>query len=105
MFCSLQLCVPLGISELIVENDSLLAVKVVLEGEDSCILQSDVIQEILQMSSLFHSCSFQYISQLSSNVAHTLVRYVWQVDDLCVWWDSVPDFLHSPLWLDADPGL
>lgn len=97
IFCGLQICISFDISNLIVENNSLLAIRAVLKGEDSCILQSDVIREILWMSRLFHSCCFQYVSRLGNDVAHKLPRYPWQVEDLCTLWDSISKFFPSPL--------
>lgn len=42
IFCG-QLCVPLGIHTLVVESDSLLAIRAVTEGENSCMQYSNIL--------------------------------------------------------------
>lgn len=79
IFRSLKLCVPLGIPNLIVENDSLLAIKAAQEGEESCILQSNLICDLLRLAECFHSSRFQYVGRLSNNVAHKFSRHAWKL--------------------------
>lgn len=51
---------------------------------------------------LFIDCKIQYIGRLRNEFAHKLVRYAWHVNDVIIWWDSVPDFILPVIWTDKN---
>lgn len=86
-----------------VESDSLLAIQAIHDWENSCAKHSNNIREILSLRHNFMSCTFNYVSKLGNVVAHKLARYTRQVENICIWWDSSPNFILSPLWVYANP--
>lgn len=71
------------------------------EGEDSYVHHSNLIQDLVGLQCCFPSYKFYYVSRMRNNVSYKL-EHPWQVEDLCIWWDSVSNFLLSPLWVDAN---
>lgn len=64
IFHGLQLFVPQGISNIIVESDSQLAIQALIEGENSLEHHATIIQEIINLSSRFQNCQFCYTNQM-----------------------------------------
>lgn len=60
IFRGLQLFVPLGISNIIVESDSQLAIQALIEGENSLEHYATIIREIINLSSYFQNFQFCY---------------------------------------------
>lgn len=59
-----------------------------------------IIREIIETSKRFEECHLQYVN--GNQVAHKLARHTWKVNKLCVWWDSISDFIRSPVWANAN---
>lgn len=84
IFRELQLRVSFDIHSLVIESDSLLAIQVINDGENSCIQYGHLIREIQSLKHQMLHCSFQYVSRLCNFVAHQLTRHAWQVEHMCV---------------------
>ncbi|KAF5447115.1 hypothetical protein F2P56_032687 [Juglans regia] len=95
MLRGLQLCLPVGIEELILESDSLMMATQLEEEEESWFL-GNIIMETKQLMAKFRCCTIQHVGQVGNEAAHNLARHAWHVDDIVTWWDSCPDFV----WVD-----
>lgn len=82
----------MGLSNLIVETDCLLAMQALEEGAASLTDHHALLLEIFRLNDCFQLCTFSYVSRLGNQVAHSLARFTWQVTSTPVWWDSCPDF-------------
>lgn len=100
IFRGLQFCVPLGISDLTVESDCLVAMNVLKDGVDSVAVYNHLIAEILTLKNHFGSCRFEYVSRFGNQVAHSLARFAWRLNVTTIWWASCSDFALSALWKD-----
>lgn len=74
IICGLQFCVPLGISSLVVESDSLLAIQAVIDDENFCAKYSNVVREILSLCQYFNSCSFCHVTEDLVMLLHINLR-------------------------------
>ncbi|XP_041009377.1 uncharacterized protein LOC121253432 [Juglans microcarpa x Juglans regia] len=81
----LQFCIPLGISHLVIESDSILMVNEVQSDSLSRSLHGNLVQQIKQVMLRFPSCSIQHNSHLGNGAAHGLANFAWNIDDLITW--------------------
>lgn len=102
VFRGMQLCAPLGVHNLMVETNCLLAVLTLEEGAILYACHNNMISKILMLKTMFGECKFQYVNMLDNRVAHTFARFAWQMKITTVWWDSIPDFSMSALWIDSN---
>ncbi|XP_041009382.1 uncharacterized protein LOC121253436 [Juglans microcarpa x Juglans regia] len=87
----LQLCIPMGIPELIVESDSLLSVQAIQSMEDPKSMQGNVICAIKDLMKSLPKVLMQHANRLSNRVADGLAKYAQFQDTLVVWGDQIPD--------------
>ncbi|KAF5469518.1 hypothetical protein F2P56_013583 [Juglans regia] len=93
----LQICFPLGISELEVESDSLLVVQKINKEQESMSIWGNLVSEIKRMLQRFPKVIIQHKGRL----AHCLARQSWGIDELVVWWDFFPEDVSQIIWHDA----
>lgn len=98
IFRGLQLCVHQYIKDIILESDSLLMVNEIKAGGESMAPQENLITKIRELMKMFNSCTIQHIGREGNEVAHKLAKFSWQVDDLCVWWESFPSCISEVIW-------
>ncbi|XP_040990905.1 uncharacterized protein LOC121238126 [Juglans microcarpa x Juglans regia] len=89
MLSGLQLCLPLGIEELILESDSLMMATQLEDEEESWFL-GNIIMETKQLMARFRYCTIQHVGQVGNVAAHNLATHAWHVVDIVTWWDSCP---------------
>ncbi|CAI9756749.1 unnamed protein product [Fraxinus pennsylvanica] len=100
IFRGLQLCVNMGIQNLLVESDSKLVVEA-LQIERMLNSSLGVLyQEVKHLATQFVNCKYSHIYRECNMVAHKLARHAKLVDDICVWLDSIPDCVSQAIWLD-----
>ncbi|KAF5481238.1 hypothetical protein F2P56_001906 [Juglans regia] len=80
----LQLCLQFGITKVQVESDCKLLI------DD---LQYESFQSASELANLF-------VNQLGNSAAHKLARMAWNIDDLVVWGDSVPESIAHIIWVE-----
>ncbi|KAG6620210.1 hypothetical protein I3842_Q075500 [Carya illinoinensis] len=98
----LQLCVSLGIIALKVEYDSLLAVQELEKEGNSTTLWGGLIKEIMTMLQRYPNWSIHHKGREANGVAHALARFAWTLDDICIWWNSIPDCISQAIWVDSN---
>lgn len=80
----LQICILIGIYELIIESDSLFIVNELLEIGESRSLRGNIVYDARIMMKMLPRCSIQYKRQLANKVAHTLTKSTLYLDDLVI---------------------
>ncbi|KAF5465179.1 hypothetical protein F2P56_015208 [Juglans regia] len=81
----LQLCIPMGISKLIVESDSLLSVQAIQNMKEPMSMQGNLIYAIKDLMTLLPNVSVQHANQLSNRTADGLAKHARFQDTLAVW--------------------
>lgn len=101
IFQGLLLSIPLGINSIMVKNDCLIDIKALQDREVYRSQLSVLINEILELSKYFVQCSFHYVSRDGNIVVHKLARNGWNVEELSVWWECIPQSIKASAWVDA----
>lgn len=83
-----------------IEIDSLLSVKEIQEKESSRSMMYNIIKDVKKLMRKFPNCSIQHVRRICNGAAHRLARFAWNVEDIIVWWESFPDFIHQVIWTD-----
>ncbi|CAI9757855.1 unnamed protein product [Fraxinus pennsylvanica] len=100
IFRGMQLCVNMGIQNLLVESDRKMVIEVL---QTDSMLNSSLgvlYQEVKIFATHFVNCNYSHIYRECNMVAHKLARHAQWVDDICVWLDSIPDCISQAIWLD-----
>ncbi|XP_042965942.1 uncharacterized protein LOC122299620 [Carya illinoinensis] len=97
----LQLCIQSGISKLVVESDCKLLVEILQqEPQQDASQLGNLTSEVKRLMSLFEICLCKHVSRVGNRAAHKLARMAWNVDDLVVWGESVPEPIAHVIWVD-----
>ncbi|KAF5470679.1 hypothetical protein F2P56_011176 [Juglans regia] len=96
----LQLCQPLGIPNLVVETDCLSLVQELQGTQESFSPNGNLIKDAKELMRHFPELQVQHVYRDGNRVAHNLARFAWIIDDIIMWWDSVPGFVDHALWFD-----
>ncbi|XP_042939615.1 uncharacterized protein LOC122274667 [Carya illinoinensis] len=97
----LQLCIQSGISKLMVESDcKLLVEKLQQESQQDASHLGNLTFEVKRLMSHLDVRLCKHVSCLDNSVAHKLARMAWNVDDLVVWGESVPESIAHVIWVD-----
>ncbi|KAF5478058.1 hypothetical protein F2P56_004648, partial [Juglans regia] len=78
----LQICLPLGIPQLVIESDSLLLVDEIQNDKAPRSLHGNLVTQIKQLMQRLQKCFIQHSGRLGNSVAHGMARHAWNVDDL-----------------------
>ncbi|XP_042944742.1 uncharacterized protein LOC122278629 [Carya illinoinensis] len=97
----LQLCIPLGINELIVETDSMLSVRALTTEGESMSPHGNLIYSILSLSRQLPKVIFQHVGREHNATADGLAKLTRFVEDLTVWWESIPKCIYQIVWHEA----
>ncbi|KAG2717700.1 hypothetical protein I3760_03G188300 [Carya illinoinensis] len=100
MLRGLQLVLPLGIEELIIESDSLVMVTQLQQEDESWSVLGNLIKETKMLMAWFKGCTIQHVGRLGNEAAHRLGKFAWHIEDISIWWNSCPDFVHQTVWVD-----
>ncbi|KAF5463849.1 hypothetical protein F2P56_013977 [Juglans regia] len=74
IFKGLQICIPMGIDELIIESDSLLIVNELIEACEPTSAWGNLVFEVKNMMKMFPSCSIQHKGWMANEAAHTFEK-------------------------------
>ncbi|KAF5445494.1 hypothetical protein F2P56_034541 [Juglans regia] len=96
----LQLCLPLGISKLVVEFDCLLLVQELQESHEFSSTNGNLLKDVRDLMKHFNELHIKHVYREGNGVAHSLARFAWNVVDIQMWWDYVPAFVNHALWFD-----
>ncbi|XP_042954609.1 uncharacterized protein LOC122291024 [Carya illinoinensis] len=97
----LQICVPLGINDLIVETDSMLSVRALTTEGESMSPHGNLIYSILGLSKQLPKVIFQHVGREHNAAADGLAKMARFVEDLTIWWESIPECISQIVWHEA----
>ncbi|XP_042962497.1 uncharacterized protein LOC122296769 [Carya illinoinensis] len=97
----LQVCLPLGITELEVELDSLLVVQELTTDQESMSIWRNLVFEIRRLLQRFPKVSIKHRGRMANAVAHCFTRHSWHIDDLVIWWQSFLEFVSQVIRHDG----
>ncbi|XP_042983365.1 uncharacterized protein LOC122312778 [Carya illinoinensis] len=96
----IQLSLPLGIPKLIIETDCLHVVQELQSSEASYASVGNLFADINHLMMRFQEAQVIHVNRMGNGVAHSLARHAWNIEDINVWWDQIPSFVHHSLWFD-----
>lgn len=90
----------LGISNMILEGDSLTIIKDIHSNVPNFSRQGSMIAEIQSLLG-FEKHKVIRVGQQGNEAAHLLARHACFVEDTIQWWHQYPDFIQSQVLLDG----
>ncbi|KAF5459731.1 hypothetical protein F2P56_019653 [Juglans regia] len=84
LFCGLQLYASMGIDQIQVESDCLLAIEAVQQDNMANSLLGCFYSELKKLSSCFRECVFQHVYREANMATHCLAHYARKVDRIIV---------------------
>ena len=85
-----EFVMEIGINQVIIEGDSEVIYKYLIDPGPSHALHGHLICDVLQLASVFSLCSFNNVGRTGNYVAHNLARRAILTHDLNVWMEEVP---------------
>ena len=85
-----EFTLEIGIDQVIIEGDSELIYKDLIDPGPSLALHGHLICDVLHLASAFSLCSFNNVGQTGNYVAHNLARRAISTHDLNVWMEEMP---------------
>ena len=93
----------IGFDKIILEGDSEIIYKDLLNNGSSLALHGHLIQDVKALVSLFSSICFSHVSQTGNQAAHSLARRAILSDNLNVWMEEVPPNILDVIQADFSP--
>ncbi|XP_042950059.1 uncharacterized protein LOC122282170 [Carya illinoinensis] len=81
----LQLCIRMGILELVIESDSLMLVEELNNTSESRLARGNLVHEVKKLIKRIPRYSVQHKGRMANEAAHNLARYAKHLEDLIVW--------------------
>ncbi|XP_042988690.1 uncharacterized protein LOC122316220 [Carya illinoinensis] len=100
VFQGMQMRVGRFVMNLIVESYYLLLVDSLNKNDMLDFELGALYGEVMRRKTCFASCSFTHVFREGNLVAHSLARYTWNVENIEIWEDCIPNFLSQALWPD-----
>ena len=92
----LEECKSQGLQTLIIESDSLLAIKEIDKGHDSFSEWFSTVSDILQLAQQFNDRRFCHSNRGANECAHMLAKISNYLGEYKVWRDSLPSLFCNP---------
>ncbi|XXG88418.1 hypothetical protein AAC387_Pa12g0627 [Persea americana] len=90
---ALQLTCYNGVSNIILESDSMWVVDALKSSGSNLSRQGPLLGEIKDLLDRFNNFEVQHVGRKGNEVAHNLARHAQHVDDMVVWWQSTLDLV------------
>ena len=85
-----EFALEIGIDQVIIEGDSEVIYKDLIDLGPSLTLHGHLIYGTLQYANVFSRCTFNTVGRIGNYVAHHLARRAISTHDLNVWMEEVP---------------
>ena len=85
-----EFALEIGIDQVIIEGDSEVIYKDLIDPGPSLALHGHLICDTLQFANVFSRCTFNTMGRIGNYVAHHLARRAITTHDLNVWMEEVP---------------
>ncbi|XP_042939414.1 uncharacterized protein LOC122274444 [Carya illinoinensis] len=91
----LQLCILMGIPDLVIESDSLMLVEELNNSSESRSAWGNLVHEVKELIKRIPRYSVQHKGRMANEAAYNLARYAKHLEDLIVWWDSFSECISK----------
>ncbi|XVF84150.1 hypothetical protein PTKIN_Ptkin17bG0002700 [Pterospermum kingtungense] len=85
-----------GYMDVILENDSLMAVVEVEKADKSMCLWGGLVLDIHIINRLLGSCIVRHVPRQANGCAHELAKMARRHENYCYWVGCLPDFCYNP---------
>ncbi|XP_075633859.1 uncharacterized protein LOC142606381 [Castanea sativa] len=92
----------LGITDFILEGDSLIVSKALSHSSSVLVSIDAVIVGISKASLEFQNVDFSHVKRIANIPAHLLAKYAKGIDNQCIWMENCPSFLELPVLHDVN---
>ena len=100
-----EFALEIGFDEIILEGDSEIIYKDLLNIGSSLALHGHLIQDVKALVPLFSSICFSHVSRTGNQAAHSLARRAILSENLNVWMEEVPPDIIDVIQADFSPPL
>lgn len=90
----------MGLQDLIIESNSLLLIQAIKGTRISKSLLGNIIKDIQELMRIFPKCQIQQVGRMGNSAAHSLARYVCNIDNTNFLWEFYPTFISQIVWID-----
>nr|POE80426.1 hypothetical protein CFP56_10643 [Quercus suber] len=101
----LQFAKLLGVSDLIVEGDSLIVSRALSHSSSALASIDTVIMGIRSATLEFHNVVFSHVKRNANSPAHLLAKYAKGIVNQCIWMESCPTFLELAILHDVNSAV
>ena len=98
----LQYAKQLGITDFILEGDSLIISKALNYSSLVPVSIDTVIMGISEASFEFHNVDFSHVKRSANTPAHLLAKYAKGIVNQCMWMENFPSFLELAVLHDVN---
>ena len=98
-----EFTLEIGFDKIILEGDSEIIYKDLLNNGSSLALHGHLIQDVKALVSLFSSICFSHVSRTGNQAAHSLARRAILLENLNVWMEEVPPDILDVIQADFSP--
>ncbi|XP_018860262.1 uncharacterized protein LOC109021962 [Juglans regia] len=100
IFRGLQQCATMGVSNIVVESDSLLSIDALNDDNMTNSMLGVLYYEIKKLATCFDACLFSHVYREGNMVAHKLARNAFKIESMEVWWNCIPNCISQTVWFD-----
>ena len=86
----------MNIKKLQLESDCLVAIKEITKAQDTFSEWSSFLMEIVNMSTEFELCSFNYVSRRANVMAHNMAKIQWELGEHRIRRNPLPPMFCNP---------
>ena len=90
----------IGVRGVILEGDSLAAIKALRESEQPLSPIGPLLEHVRMYSQRFETVLYSHSKREGNSVAHSLARYANSISDFLVWMEDVPPHIQSLVQVD-----
>ena len=101
----LQFAKQLGVSDLIIEGDSLIVSRALSQSSSVPASIDAVIMGIRSAALEFHNVYFSHVKRNANTPAHMLAKYAKGIVHRCMWMESCPSFLELAILHDVNSNV
>ena len=95
----------LGVSDFIVEGDSLIVSRALSHSSFAPALIDAVIMGIRSAALEFHNVDFSHVKRNANSPAHLLAKYAKGIVNQCIWMENCPTFLELAILHDVNSAV
>ena len=98
---ALRLARDLGLSSIVLEEDSKITIDTLLSEDPSLAEYGHLIDEAKELAKEFMDIEFSYVLRQSNSAAYNIARHARHVSKYLVWMEAVPPHLYSVIQAES----